>query len=726
MDDSQPKPADLASVPSGWVRERINEHDGKRFIYVHRKTRIAQWKNPRKHPPANKVERIPVPPDDLGKMYIPLRPQPELPKDWIQFALIPIKKGKKVGSIMFGNSQTGELQSTDPTPNKDSQNSLPAGWAQDKDPEGFVYFINKSEVYATYDDPRVCIAPVPSKVLNVHLSDASFRRLSLSKDKKHAPYLIGPRSRDGFNCIGYNLADKSSLPPSVQNKTHNRYLDIIPNPDTCVTLQVPDGDNSDGGGTYINANYIRGHDNINKKVYIAAMGPLPTTVQRFHQMIWENKAPAIICLTGLIEKGRQKCALYWPLKEDTSETYGEFILTSKKVEHKSGFIENLLEVKYKGETRNIMHWWYNTWPDHDVPRDADGAIYTDDLLDMNFRINNYVKKLGKDVGPMVVHCSAGVGRTGTYIAIDHGLKQLKTENKCDPLDIMKALRQDRCAMIQHCSQFFFVHDGITRWAQMTGHNFKIADPMELEEYEMLDEPIFVEDQAKLREEERKAAQLRAKSVKRKASHVQVPESQKSGELNLRPLVFEGKSYYYEDKKGLGAMDWATAQEQDFPRELFDNIAGGKETISVSNFQNFQSKQYRVARRASSVMRPQIKEHAASKKAWYAGEVTQAVANGIVRNAAEGSFLVRRDAEKENNYLLVVCDKMTLADGSSKPMPLVYRIMQENGAYLLGKALKFSSLDKLISNLQKKKLLQGVGNRKIKLGKAAVPTAIFFD
>ena len=111
--------------------------------------------------------------------------------------------------------------------------------------------------------------------------------------------VIGPRSADGFLALEQNLEDRESIPESARNKVHNRYLDISPNPETAVKLEGFGVDPADPGTGYINANHVAG---VGGDAYIAAMGPLATTLERFWQMIWEQRCPIIVMLTGLVEK----------------------------------------------------------------------------------------------------------------------------------------------------------------------------------------------------------------------------------------------------------------------------------------------------------------------------------------------------------------------------------------------------------------------------------------
>ncbi|KAJ9578543.1 hypothetical protein L9F63_005272, partial [Diploptera punctata] len=228
--------------------------------------------------------------------------------------------------------------------------------------------------------------------------------------------------------------------------TKNRYRSILPNERSRVRIPVGNEDLLAG---YINANYVRGYDG-EEKAYIATQGPLPHTVCDFWAMVWAEQPPAIVMITKLVEKGRAKCEAYFPCgeSEDTAN-YGDVNVTVKSLTHRDGYTIRELLIQRGSESCSLMHFWYDTWPDHKTPPSARSLVAMAREVEA-VRTN----MLGK---PVVVHCSAGIGRTGCFIAVSIGMLQLLEENKVDILGIVCQMRYDRGGMIQTAEQYEFVH-----------------------------------------------------------------------------------------------------------------------------------------------------------------------------------------------------------------------------------------------------------------------------
>lgn len=192
-------------------------------------------------------------------------------------------------------------------------------------------------------------------------------------------------------------------------------------------------------------------------------------------MIWESNASTIIMATGLIEKGKRKCERYWPAEVDghTSMQFGDIAVVSVKEVPAKGYIYTMLKATRGGESRRVDHFWYNTWPDHGVPKTADNTLYPDSVLGMLHTVHKLADKQ-KD-RPIVVHCSAGIGRTGTIIAIDHARQYLKDKQRVDVLAVIAELREDRCALVQHPQQFEFVHEACVKYAELHKAHFTIEE-----------------------------------------------------------------------------------------------------------------------------------------------------------------------------------------------------------------------------------------------------------
>ncbi|XP_029791270.1 receptor-type tyrosine-protein phosphatase C isoform X3 [Suricata suricatta] len=245
---------------------------------------------------------------------------------------------------------------------------------------------------------------------------------------------------------------KDARKPFNQNK--NRYVDILPYDYNRVELSDINGD---AGSNYINASYIDGFKEPRK--YIAAQGPRDETVDDFWRMIWEQKATVIVMVTRCEEGNRNKCAEYWPSMEEGTRAFGDVVV--KMVEHKrcpDYIIQklNITNKKEKAAGRDVTHIQFTSWPDHGVPEDPHL------LLKLRRRVNAFSNFFS---GPIVVHCSAGVGRTGTYIGIDAMLEGLEAENKVDVYGYVVKLRRQRCLMVQVEAQYILIHQALVEYNQ---------------------------------------------------------------------------------------------------------------------------------------------------------------------------------------------------------------------------------------------------------------------
>ncbi|XP_026518556.1 receptor-type tyrosine-protein phosphatase eta-like, partial [Terrapene carolina triunguis] len=190
---------------------------------------------------------------------------------------------------------------------------------------------------------------------------------------------------------------------------------------------------------YINANYMPGYNS--KKEFIAAQGPLPNTVQDFWRMIWEKNIYAIVMLTKCVEQGRTKCEEYWPDKG--SNYYDDITVTlvSEYVLPEWTIRDFTVEDRDATESHSVRQFHFTSWPDHGVPETTDLLINFRHLVQENIRQN-------PPDSPTLVHCSAGVGRTGTFIAIDRLIQQIEMDNISDVYGVVYELRMHRPLMVQ--------------------------------------------------------------------------------------------------------------------------------------------------------------------------------------------------------------------------------------------------------------------------------------
>ncbi|XP_045143339.1 tyrosine-protein phosphatase non-receptor type 4 isoform X3 [Echinops telfairi] len=233
-----------------------------------------------------------------------------------------------------------------------------------------------------------------------------------------------------------------------QNTTKNRYRDISPYDATRVTLK--------GDEDYINANYINmeipSSSIINQ--YIACQGPLPHTCTDFWQMTWEQGSSMVVMLTTQVERGRIKCHQYWP-EPTGSSSYGCYQVTCHSEEGNTAYVFRKMTLlnKEKNESRQLTQIQYIAWPDHGVPDDSS------DFLNFVYDVRN--KRAGKEE-PIVVHCSAGIGRTGVLITMETAMCLIECNQPVYPLDIVRTMRDQRAMMIQTPSQYRFVCEAILK------------------------------------------------------------------------------------------------------------------------------------------------------------------------------------------------------------------------------------------------------------------------
>ncbi|BFY98244.1 hypothetical protein BsWGS_01284 [Bradybaena similaris] len=234
------------------------------------------------------------------------------------------------------------------------------------------------------------------------------------------------------------------------NINKNRYRDISPYDQTRVILK------SGTSGDYINANFVNmeipGSGIVNR--YIAAQGPLPNTSNDFWQMIWEQHSSLVVMLTAKVERGRVKCHQYWPQLYET-EDFGALQITCVKEEdtHSFAFREFNLTHVDTGEERHIRHMQYVAWPDHGVP---------DDPSDFLHFVSRVRQNRDGMVEPTVVHCSAGIGRTGVLITMETAMCLIESNQPVHPLSIVRQMRDQRAMLIQTSSQYKFVCEAILK------------------------------------------------------------------------------------------------------------------------------------------------------------------------------------------------------------------------------------------------------------------------
>ncbi|XP_024229407.1 receptor-type tyrosine-protein phosphatase delta isoform X33 [Oncorhynchus tshawytscha] len=230
------------------------------------------------------------------------------------------------------------------------------------------------------------------------------------------------------------------------NKPKNRYANVIAYDHSRVLLSAIDGI---PGSDYINSNYIDGYRKQN--AYIATQGSLPETFGDFWRMIWEQRSANIVMMTKLEERSRVKCDQYWPTRG--TETYGLFQVTLLDTVELATYCVRTFALYKNGssEKREVRQFQFTAWPDHGVPEHPTPFL----------AFLRRVKACNPpDAGPMVVHCSAGVGRTGCFIVIDAMLERIKHEKTVDIYGHVTLMRAQRNYMVQTEDQYVFIHDAL--------------------------------------------------------------------------------------------------------------------------------------------------------------------------------------------------------------------------------------------------------------------------
>ncbi|CAF1085029.1 unnamed protein product [Rotaria sordida] len=232
-----------------------------------------------------------------------------------------------------------------------------------------------------------------------------------------------------------------------ENLDKSRYRDVLPGESTRVKLQEDTDDQND----FINANYVSGYNN-QEKAYIFTQGPLQATVKDFWRMIWQENISIIVMTTNIRESGTMKCYPYWPLKIKEYLNTGLYQIQNEKSDPYDSFIITtlLLKKKTNSEIRTIYHAHYLKWPDHGIPTGTKDALLFLEKVE-------YYKELTKTKSPILLHCSAGIGRTGTFCAIDIGIKRYLNEKIIDIPSTVIKMRQERAGSVQTEDQYLFVY-----------------------------------------------------------------------------------------------------------------------------------------------------------------------------------------------------------------------------------------------------------------------------
>ncbi|XP_016312070.1 receptor-type tyrosine-protein phosphatase S-like isoform X12 [Sinocyclocheilus anshuiensis] len=241
------------------------------------------------------------------------------------------------------------------------------------------------------------------------------------------------------------------------NKFKNRLVNIMPYETTRVCLQPIRGLE---GSDYINASFIDGYRQ--QRAYIATQGPLAETTEDFWRMLWEHNSTIVVMLTKLREMGREKCHQYWPAER--SARYQYFVVDPMAEYNMPQYILREFKVTdaRDGQSRTVRQFQFTDWPEQGVPKSGEGFI------DFIGQVHKTKEQFGQD-GPITVHCSAGVGRTGVFITLSIVLERMRYEGAVDIFQTVKMLRTQRPAMVQTEDEYQFCYQAALEYLGSFDH-----------------------------------------------------------------------------------------------------------------------------------------------------------------------------------------------------------------------------------------------------------------
>ncbi|KAM7286676.1 hypothetical protein ISCGN_030441 [Ixodes scapularis] len=230
-----------------------------------------------------------------------------------------------------------------------------------------------------------------------------------------------------------------------ENKIKNRYADLLPYDDTRVILHALKNDPS---SDYINANYISGYNK--PKAYICTQGPVEKTVADFWRLVWQEEICKFIMAANLIEEGKRKVERYWP---ETCSKYGDIMVTLVSEEVFVDYTIRTFKVHKSGAAskRVVKQYHFTAWPDHGVPAHPLSLIEMVELAKAHAPSSR---------APLLLHCSAGVGRTGTIVLLESALEMARAEKRVDVMGLLYKLRQQRVNLVETLEQYEFVHEAL--------------------------------------------------------------------------------------------------------------------------------------------------------------------------------------------------------------------------------------------------------------------------
>ncbi|XP_072173215.1 uncharacterized protein [Diadema setosum] len=309
-----------------------------------------------------------------------------------------------------------------------------------------------------------CTSPLVEEVETSNLTDGDiYENVSLPGPvtaETLVEYVQSKKARkeDGFLHDFGLLPVDEPIPQTVaskpENKVKNRFKNIVTYDHSRVVLKTLEGDpHSD----YYNASIVRNHKG--EKMFIASQAPNTASIEDFWRMIWEQRVNVVVMVTNTIEAGKDRCTVYWPEKMSSSVRFGQIDVTLRTIMDRSDSVHRVLDVRQVGgsEKLTVHQFHFLLWPDMGSPQQPTT------LLSFTRAVKQAHQKFKGGPGgssPILVHCSAGVGRTGTFITLYCMLDQLQEEGRINIFGFIKQMREDRPKMVQTADQYIFLHTAL--------------------------------------------------------------------------------------------------------------------------------------------------------------------------------------------------------------------------------------------------------------------------
>ncbi|KYO47826.1 phosphatidylinositol phosphatase PTPRQ isoform D [Alligator mississippiensis] len=302
-------------------------------------------------------------------------------------------------------------------------------------------------------------------VADLELKDERFTRpISKKSFLQHVEELCTNNNlkfQEEFSELPKFLEDLASTDADLPwNRSKNRFPNIKPYNNNRVKLMADAGI---PGSDYINASYVSGYLCPNE--FIATQGPLPGTVGDFWRMVWETRAKTLVMLTQCFEKGRIRCHQYWPEDNKPVTVFGDIVITKLMEDNQRDWTIREIKIERHGDFMMVRQCNFTSWPEHGVPETTAPLIHFVKLIRASRAHDNT---------PMVIHCSAGVGRTGVFIALDHLTQHINDHDFVDIYGLVAELRSERMCMVQNLAQYIFLHQCVLDLLTSTGSSQPIC------------------------------------------------------------------------------------------------------------------------------------------------------------------------------------------------------------------------------------------------------------